>query len=498
MSASFEVVDSTTMLQNNNVTTINRTCDACSISKVKCSGTQPCTRCTSRGVDCFYRARKKRSVKNISNASSNKNNSSSSELLKKVKPLSSTSGVKNPPSLASSSSSPSSTTVTSPTTMTTNKGADLTSSAGMLPPNWDSKRYLLSQQERKSWTVFFSLYRNYGANCMRFWFERQLLRMKLRLQKSPQKGELLALLDGFAESLDVDFEKVKERGACCQKAMNDPNSNAAKLAHQGGLHLHVDCKVGTHCDHSAKIMDPAAAARTPVGDLLDHRPTTARLKITTSGKFPDDVASVTVNEAFESLFGLSQSNVAESINVMGSGLLPWGGDALCSIVPSNADIFAFMQICAINLNWSFITLDKSKFPIVREVPSAHVMAVQTSRVAEAVPCLVKCVHREFIDLCDGGDMEITMTFEPLVPLPEPTTFSNSNMVASPNSARLFEQELPLADDETGDNVESGLQALELNENEIFFPEVDLNSADDTFLKDLLDFARIDDDNISIH
>ena len=149
---------------------------------------------------------------------------------------------------------------------------------------------------------------------------------------------------------------------------------------------------------------------------------------------------------------------------------------LCLVAPNETDVFAFIQVCAINLNWKFLlTLDRVKFPLVREVPLAHIVPVSTTYSSSSVPCLMKCVHREVVDLHEGLSLEVTMTFEPLVPL---ATMSDE---PSSSTTQQFKQELPLADN----------NKVEVPEG-IFFPDVDL---DNVFMQELSDFARTSDNDV---
>jgi hypothetical protein len=363
--------------------------------------------------------------------------------------------------------------------------------------NLKSQTVVLQPHERRSWTVFFSLYKNYSAGCGRFWFERQFARIQLRLEKA-NRPDLLSTLRAWAKHLDVDWSKVQDRFAICMQLLADPTSKASVMHTCGGLHLHVGGAVAhTHaptCDHHERFLSPQEAARSPVTSLIAVNPDAAQLKMTTAGRFPEDIAVVTVNPQFEQLFGLSQDVVTKMTQIMGSGLLPWGGDLLCMVVPNEADVFAFMQICAINLNWMSLC-SQSKFPVVREVPSVHVFTVNTARVATPIPCLVKCVHRELIDLERGITLDVTMTFEPMVQLQSLSAASST----SPTTPQQFEQELPLADDGffVDGNPSNGLKTVsgyaDPTIDEVFFPDIDIQVGDDDeFLGELLDFARLGD------
>jgi len=146
----------------------------------------------------------------------------------------------------------------------------------------------------------------------------------------------------------------------------------------------------------------------------------------------------------------------------------------------------------INLNWKILTKNKAEFPLVREVPSAHVIPFMTPHASYAVPCLMKCVHREFIDGQTGLSLKIVMNFEPLQPIIPAATPASSASVATPNSA--FEHDLPLADDTDASTSEfaEGEFVADDNGMEEYFPDVPLSTGDETFLEELLAFARAED------
>ena len=85
-----------------------------------------------------------------------------------------------------------------------------------------------------------------------------------------------------------------------------------------------------------------------------------------------------------------------------------------------------------------------------------------------------------------------MTFEPLIPLD--TTSNGSSSSGTPATPQQFEQELPLADD---DGVRSSGEDNKVAiPDDVFFPEIDLNNnGDDVFMQELLDFARISDEDL---
>ena len=426
--------------------TIKRTCDSCAASKVKCSGAQPCTRCQNRGIDCFYRARKKRISTKVRSADAEK----------------------RPKDQGEESESTSASVVT------------------ILNDLSAQSMHILRPHERRSWVVFFALYKNYIAGCARLWFERQLARLYKRLERT-NRPELSQALERWTSDVGIDFDRVRDRYAKCVQIFEDPHSIHSKLANFGWLHLHVDGCVMSSNGHEPTLLTPTEAALRSIETIFGADPSVARLRLRTVGQYPNDIPVVEVNLEYERLFGISQARINELLSDMGSLLLPWGGDMLSFVVPDESDIFAFMQICSINLGFRF-TFDKDlKLPVVREAPSAHVIPVMAAGSSRTVPCLLKCLHREWLDT-SAVSMEVTMLFQPLSSLaqsearePEMTT---RNLVAS---------SMPSAQTLSADNVcSSGTSSVPRSE-EVIFPDLNIDGGeDDTFVQEILHFARLND------
>lgn len=144
---------------------LKKSCDSCTLSKVKCTGEYPCSRCTSKGIQCFYSPRKKRGAP---------------KKIKRTRPdgplHSSTEYVHTNPVI-----------ITKPS-------FDATGSLGSLG-DW----------ERRSWSVFFTLYKHYGTSCSLHWFNRQLNKMKSYLQRQGNKAALRRLT-AWMEALNIDID----------------------------------------------------------------------------------------------------------------------------------------------------------------------------------------------------------------------------------------------------------------------------------------------------
>ena len=103
-------------------------CDECVTAKVKCNGKNPCERCAKRGIHCHYRPIKSRKSvkKDLLSSDANPNDYSEVDLMAQA--------------------------------YAENKGGQL---------------HQLADYERKTWAVFFSLFKQFRHGCSAFWFRRQ-------------------------------------------------------------------------------------------------------------------------------------------------------------------------------------------------------------------------------------------------------------------------------------------------------------------------------------
>jgi hypothetical protein len=113
----------------------------------------------------------------------------------------------------------------------------------------------------------------------------------------------------------------------------------------------------------------------------------------------------------------SQPQVLFSVRILFRGSLehyfwlwtaPLWRDVLCWVIPSQADIFAVVEVFILN----FSGLPGS-LPSVRVIPSTHIVLVQLAS-GEVVPCVLKVLHREVIEMGVGVTYEVCMTFDPLL------------------------------------------------------------------------------------
>lgn len=412
---------------------LKRTCDACVTSKTRCSGTLPCTRCEGRKIDCFFRARKKRAAPPPSSSSSP----------------------------ASSASSSAAAAAGGGHKQQKQGEQDGGKAFGVLR---ETAPWYLAQHERLSWLVFFTLYRNYRAGCNQLWFERQLARLFQRLQQE-DKPELQQVFRQWLASLDIDFpEEITNKYLTCMEVLSDKTSFCSVLLHQGSLHLHVPGQV---CASLPTEIAPQTSPKVSLEDMkkvfMSNLSSVPSVQMKCFGAFPHDQVEIEANEHFARVFGFNTSQLQRGSGI-GSGLLPWGADLLCWVVSNEADVFAYVQMCALNFTWGVL----SSFPCVRVVPSTHMLTVRLAS-GETVPCLIKCIHRETVDLINGVSTQLVMTFEPVYP-------------PAAAVAAVLDEYLPMAD---------GSHPVPAVDEEADFPYfgIDNVESDDVFLQDLLDFVR---------
>jgi hypothetical protein len=135
---------------------LRTSCDACTASKVKCSGGEQCTRCQSKGVACFYSPRKKRGPPKKRARE------------KKLQPEVLAMDAKGDPASALNA---------------------------------------LGVHEKRSWSVFFSLYKHFNTSCSRVWFNRQLNKMRTYLERQNNTAALKRLT-AWMEALNIDLDEM--------------------------------------------------------------------------------------------------------------------------------------------------------------------------------------------------------------------------------------------------------------------------------------------------
>mmetsp|Transcript_10554 Transcript_10554/g.13229 ORF Transcript_10554/g.13229 Transcript_10554/m.13229 type:complete len:439 (-) Transcript_10554:615-1931(-) len=332
---------------------LKKSCDFCTQSKVKCSGGYPCTRCTTKGIQCFYSPRKKRGAPKKSKRA-------------------------RPESANNSTTEVSSVIITS---------SGLDSSAPLSS---------LGDWERRSWSVFFTLYKHYGTSCSLHWFNKQLCKMKTYLEKQGNQDSLRRLTS-WMEALNIDVDglvdKIQKCHIQCYMANTKPPINVKGQVEEK--------------NNAANLLKETKNEKIPF----------IRLKIGYDPTKSDDVV-VESNKAFSQVFGYSQESIDQQLKWTGGGFLPWGGDILSRILTKESDLLAFVQILAIKFN----SLGRPKFedlPYTREVPSCHMFEVkirESSLGDKFIPvnCLLKCVHREVLSR-EGAHLDINMEFSLMAP-----------------------------------------------------------------------------------
>ncbi|GBG27160.1 Xylanolytic transcriptional activator xlnR [Hondaea fermentalgiana] len=368
--------------------TLKSSCDACTGSKVKCSGEDPCSRCVRKGIQCFYSPKKKRGP---------------------VKKRERAALVANQPMVVS-------------TNLSGNK-----------------QMSSLGSHERRSWSVFFTLYKHYAVSCSLFWFNRQLHKMRQYLIKK-NKVDALKRLSAWMDALNIDVDELAGKVEACHikirqwgkegqakaDAIADVNTpinfdnegTARHLNHGNPFHLRVKghrTSPSSESGDSTEIVDVdmppgsnAVQQTALLGGFSEHE---AHLRFKVDYMAPGAESKVTVTRQFEQLMGYGGEEIERNLRDSGGGFLPWGGDVLSRILVTEADLLSFVQVTAIKFN----TLGKPEaYPICREVPSVHLFKInwKDSKQNGPVDCIVKCVHREFIS-DEESSLSVFMSFSPM-------------------------------------------------------------------------------------
>ena len=135
---------------------LRTSCDACTTSKIKCSGGGQCTRCQRKNVACFYLPRQRRGPR------------TKRTYEKKLKPEMLVKDAKVDPTSALNA---------------------------------------LEVREKRSWSVFFSLYKRFNTSGSRVWFNRQLNKMRNYFERQ-NNTNALKRLTSWMEALNIDLDEM--------------------------------------------------------------------------------------------------------------------------------------------------------------------------------------------------------------------------------------------------------------------------------------------------
>uniref|UniRef100_A0A7S2WSH6 Zn(2)-C6 fungal-type domain-containing protein n=2 Tax=Sar TaxID=2698737 RepID=A0A7S2WSH6_9STRA len=361
--------------------TLKSSCDACTESKVKCSGGDPCARCVKKGIQCFYSPRKKRGP------------------LKKPKTGDAGVSTANKKPTASVESQVQSGIIVT---------GDKLSSIGAY--------------ERRTWSVFFTLYKHYAVSCSLFWFNRQLDKMRTFLIRRGEK-DALKRLSAWMRALNIDEDDLANRVKSCSLKIKEMGREAE--AERKSMVQQLNKGNPFFLRVTGEQQNTAEASNSDAFSLIetfegsgsgngifgsDKLQSGMFMKFEVDYDHPDKELVVETSPAFDDFFGYSGVDIARDLGECGGGFLPWGGDALSRILVKESDLLAFVQILAIKFN----SLGKPlKYPVIREVPSCHMFDVNWRFAKEqgAMPCVVKCVHKEHIE--DGqSTLNVLMEFVP--------------------------------------------------------------------------------------
>lgn len=466
-----------------------RTCDACVASKVKCSGGHPCTRCSTRNVDCFYRARKKRLGSKMKQQM----------LEAQAAQAATTSFTAVVPRTRIIESDEPQHKKTHAVESAPQKGM------AQFERCVQSKAHTFPVHERVAWSVFFTLYKNYRTECCSEWFLKQFARLSEKL-KCTKMEDFMRWLNEDA----TDLGSTRRLEDCNVQGTTSASFNPQVLpfhatggkvcsAMQGktlslGTASVCVCIGPCSCGAAAASPSPAlAASPSAAGEEM------RRLFLSNFDQVPsltihvadDESIQVAMNDKFSSVFGVQ---VMEPF-----GLLPWGADALCYVVPNEADIVAFLQVGAINFPDNLCEANTT-----RTVPSTHTPQVLLG-TGQTVPCLIKCVHTYTLTADNVSSLEVYMTFEPVL--------SGTTMFAEEDKACMLEGYLPLTDMSLSGNLFTfqdisspsdtsssssssigggGITPQDEELKEMLFPELDFALEDNLFFSELFDFAKYEE------
>lgn len=361
-------------------------CDICTSSKVKCDGNAPCGRCQRKGLECHYRP-----------------------FRHQKKPT--------------------------PKTLQDQLVRDLASTAPPCPTHADADAptaglYFFEEYERKTWSVFFSLYRKLvkggdQANCSSLWYNAKLSDMHSFLQ-SRADPQTLERFNTWVHALGITLV---------------PQS-----------HPPIRQLPGT-------VFFPELASSLELEAQAKNLP---MIKISPSGQ-------VTCNAAVRERFGCEASEFQHILDESGGGFLPYGADVIARLVCRERDLVTYIQIVSLNID----SVGKPpSLPSTRAIPTqcfVHVQAKQpgTGRFASC-PCIVRSVYLEQIESMWAKSFYYTMVFDiaaplgPVSPAPAEATEVAMEVLVSPRG----EEMLPYADEFTLDVDQRETKRLQLFDDDL--------------------------------
>jgi hypothetical protein len=309
-------------------------CDACTSAKVRCNGKMPCERCLKKSIECHYLPFKHRGGgggdKPGANSIRGGGGAGQQQLQAGQHPVQSISALSE--------------------------------------SYFHRDDSILDEYERKTWSVFFTLYRSFGKGCSLFWFQQQLFKMlrflELRSRASAsdtRASGALVRLKSWMTALGIDIHSPPE-----------PYPKPPHLKYEN--------------------------LRTPrfQGSLLDLKSYAAErtipmLNVDLDGK-------VTVNDAFSAEFAPTVEEMQAVLEDSAGGFLPWCGDLMARLVSREADLILYLQGVANNLD---MIGKPQAYPNEQMIPSMNILRL-TRKSGQEVICIVRAVQCLHVDVHSFG------------------------------------------------------------------------------------------------
>lgn len=273
-------------------------CDACTSAKLRCNGKTPCERCIKKGIQCHYQPFKHRG----------------------------------------------------------GGGSDKAKTKAAASNGDEFGDSFMDEYERKTWSVFFTLYRSFSKGCSLFWFKQQLFRM-------------LKFLETRAGS-------------------DAPAANALLRLKSWMIALGLDVTNPPACGRSIPKFQFQKTTIVNFQSTLDDLNTDAQkrnlpmLSISENGE-------VVVNDAFTAAFEPSQEVLQRAVDDAGGGFLPWGGDLLARILSKENDLVLYIQ----SVSDAMDAIGRpTGVPLIQVIPTMNVVRAR-KRGGQDVLCILRGIQR---------------------------------------------------------------------------------------------------------
>lgn len=293
----------------------------------------------------------------------------------------------------------------------------------------------------RSIKVFFELYRNHASNksCCQAWFNRQLIKLRAMLERVGSKKQVSVLTSWMhrhrlSSDLIVGPQDSSLAGGRASSVVamprppstqpfEDPDSGfllPPMTSSKGPMFESVE--MDPDYSDSSSTTNESDCVLAPTQSIRDFQLADAgvvkeidQVRKSTTCAFisvefnPDETARIETNETFENYFGKSAEYFAKLLQNAYGGLLPWGGDVLCSILKNPSDLMILIRTLAFRFQTMLRMVNDR--PVVRSLRTSHIFPCSFFD-GSVEDCVIRLFHIEYISH-NGVRVSVFACFEPM-------------------------------------------------------------------------------------